>query len=295
MKEPSDNSSFDKFILGTAQLGLDYGINNRHGKPSHKEAHAILEAAKKNGIKTLDTAQAYGDSINIIGEFQKTNAPFNIITKIICSEIPDKEKYILELLEKLNIRKFEAVLFHRFTDLLQDKKSLSVLSRLREKGLIENIGVSIYTNEELLLSSAFPDIGLIQLPFNLLDNYSLRFEGIRKAIQNKKKLHARSIFLQGLFFMSEESLPEFLQPLKPYLNRLHEIAEGQNMTLNELAVKYVLQIGEISGVLFGIDSIGQLEKNISYANSISLSQPVINDINSIHVDVPELLNPVNWK
>ena len=39
-----------KIALGTAQIGLDYGIHNRTGKPSETEAFSILNTAYDNGI-----------------------------------------------------------------------------------------------------------------------------------------------------------------------------------------------------------------------------------------------------
>ena len=52
--------SSNKLILGTVQFGLDYGINNKLGKPNFKQSCEILSKAFDNGITTLDTAEAYG-------------------------------------------------------------------------------------------------------------------------------------------------------------------------------------------------------------------------------------------
>ena len=49
-------------ILGTVELGLDYGINNSEGKPSKMQAFELLDTAWNGGIRELDTAAAYGDS-----------------------------------------------------------------------------------------------------------------------------------------------------------------------------------------------------------------------------------------
>ena len=37
--------STHKFILGTVQMGLDYGINNANGQVSLENSHEILEYA----------------------------------------------------------------------------------------------------------------------------------------------------------------------------------------------------------------------------------------------------------
>ena len=52
-----------KIILGTAQFGLNYGINNKNNKPNLEEILNI-EFAYSNGIRTLDTADSYGKLVN---------------------------------------------------------------------------------------------------------------------------------------------------------------------------------------------------------------------------------------
>ena len=63
--------TFSKILLGTAQLGLNYGINNKDGKPSVESSIEILSAAYDNNIRFLDTAEAYGDAHEVIGNFHK--------------------------------------------------------------------------------------------------------------------------------------------------------------------------------------------------------------------------------
>ena len=43
-------------------------------------------------------------------------------------------------------------------------------------------------------------ITVVQLPFNLLDNFSVRGDLINKLKEKGKIIHTRSAFLQGLFF-----------------------------------------------------------------------------------------------
>ena len=43
-----------KFVLGTANFGLTYGVNNR--PLSMDEIEAILDVARDNGIDTIDRA-----------------------------------------------------------------------------------------------------------------------------------------------------------------------------------------------------------------------------------------------
>ncbi|MDB4129586.1 aldo/keto reductase, partial [Flavobacteriaceae bacterium] len=71
-----------KLMLGTVQFGIDYGINNKDGVPSIKEVFEILDFAYNNGVRFLDTAEAYGDSQSVIGKFHlQNNNKFKIVTK----------------------------------------------------------------------------------------------------------------------------------------------------------------------------------------------------------------------
>ena len=61
--------ALSRLSLGTVQLGMNYGIANRDGKPSLEQGMEVLQAAVDGGITSLDTAAAYGDSERVIGTF----------------------------------------------------------------------------------------------------------------------------------------------------------------------------------------------------------------------------------
>ena len=48
----------NKLIIGSAQMGMNYGISNNSGKVSLKESKKIISFAGY-GIKTIDTAISY--------------------------------------------------------------------------------------------------------------------------------------------------------------------------------------------------------------------------------------------
>jgi aryl-alcohol dehydrogenase-like predicted oxidoreductase len=57
-----------KLALGTVQFGLAYGVANTQGQVSLPVAAEILRAAQQAGIDTLDTAIAYGNSEDCLGQ-----------------------------------------------------------------------------------------------------------------------------------------------------------------------------------------------------------------------------------
>ena len=59
--------SMDRLVLGTAQLGMDYGIANTQGRPAFEEAVELVRCYWERGVREFDTAQDYGDSEKILG------------------------------------------------------------------------------------------------------------------------------------------------------------------------------------------------------------------------------------
>ncbi len=284
-----------KLILGTVQLGLDYGINNVHGKPSKQEAFDILSTAEQSGVFCLDTAAAYGNSEEIIGAYHREAAsrPFKIITKFhVSDEAP--QRVVEEALSRLSVNRIETLLFHSFADYKAVRETVVYEQLYTEVGKsIKHLGASAYTNDELRVLSEDSTIEVVQLPFNLLDNEASRGETLRMLQNQGKTVHTRSVFLQGLFFKDIRNLPIILKPLEPYLDRIHEMANESEIPVGALALQYVLSKNYINGVLFGVESVHQLRTNLDWL-SVDIDTEFFDQIDQIKVEENDLLNPTNW-
>ena len=283
-----------KIILGTVQFGLNYGINNSFGQPSEKEVFDILDSAYNNGINCLDTADAYGNSIAIIGDYHSSrSSKFKILSKFKNAREGELAQIARESLNKLKIKQFEVYSYHSFTDYLLNQSLMEELKELKLKGLIRKIGISVYTNDELEKAIEDINIDVIQLPYNLLDNNNLRGVWIESAKEKSKQIHVRSIFLQGLFFMDFNRFPEKLSPLKPYIQKIKDFCLNESLSLQSLALSYALFNKNIDNVLIGVDNSSQFLTNIRSVQNNQKAFDFIN--NSVLVKEIELLNPVNWK
>ena len=69
-----------RLVLGTANFGLKYGINNRYKKLSEQQIHSIIQVSSDAGVSTFDTAEVYGDSEERLGKFLPTKS--KVISKI---------------------------------------------------------------------------------------------------------------------------------------------------------------------------------------------------------------------
>lgn len=285
----------NKLLLGTVQFGLNYGINNSIGQPDKEVVFDILSYAFENGIKYLDTAELYGNSHELIGEFHKLfpTKKFNVITKfphVIEDRLDNK---INSYLNQLNIDQLEAILFHSFDSYVNYRSNLTNLIKLKNKS-IKYIGVSVYTNEQMIEVIDDINIDIIQIPFNLFDNLNQRGELLIKAKSKNKIIHTRSSFLQGLFFMKKDNPNSIRNNLVNELNIVENISLKSSIPIGSIALNYCLMQANIDGVLIGVDSLQQLKENIAFAEN-KVPNQYLDEINNIRINNVELLNPSMWK
>lgn len=255
-------SKSPKIALGTVQFGLDYGISNNIGKTSPEEASKILDLAFHNGITVLDTAQEYGNSESVLGSSHGNR--FRIITKIKPTD--DKcsaAQLVQQSLQKLRLDRLYGVLFHNASSAIQYPTIVSELKGLQDLGVVEKVGFSVYTPKELKdLIKLFGRPDIIQIPYNLIDQ---RFEDIARDLHSKGvEVHARSTFLQGLFFKPTQKLPEFFRPIIPFLEELNKTSLDDGK-LAQTLLSYSLSKDFIDFVVIGVNSELQLKENLKTA------------------------------
>ena len=283
----------NKFILGTVQFGLDYGINNATGKPSSEQVFKMLEYAASQGVKVLDTADAYGNATELLGFFNKTHPGlFAINTKFNSNKEPLAEQLSSSLC-LLQLKTVNTYFYHSFNDFVKYPELLPDLVALKQDHLIRKIGVSVYDNDEFKTFINTPEIDVIQFPFNLLDNRNQRGELMRLAKENGKELQVRSVFLQGLFFKSPKNIPHRLNSLKPFLKKIHDLSIENHLSVEQLALLYAIQQPEIDHIIIGVDNLEQLRHNLNIGQQ-NLAPEILDSINQIVVREAELLYPKNW-
>lgn len=285
-----------KFILGTVQFGLNYGINNTIGKPKKDEVLSLLKVAYNSGVRVLDTAEVYGNAHQLIGDYhnKQDNFKFEIITKFphhIKHNLIKKK--VVEYLDIMCVKALDVIMFHSFDSFKSNYNVLKILNVLKSDGLINNIGVSVYTNSELESLVNEDLITVVQLPFNLLDNFNIRGDFIKKLKEKGKIIHTRSAFLQGLFFKKINDNNNIVRKLNNELIFLHNIKAKLNCSIEELALSYCINQELIDNVIVGVDSVDQLNSNLK-AIVYKLPLEVQTDIDGINVKNLELLNPSSW-
>jgi len=300
-----------RLTLGTAQLGFNYGVANRKGKPDRRESIELLNVAASHGVNCFDTAPSYGDSEEIIGSFISSclhfSEPPTIITKLtpvnLTSNVTFDSVYylvrdrVIKSVAQLRIEKIPIYLLHRASDIdIYDGFIIGSLLRLKEEGLIGLVGVSVYSPEEVEHALEIRGLEAIQIPINIFDHRLIR-RGLLEQLKEKNFIvFARSVFLQGLFFLDPDKLPPGLEPVREHLRRLRKLSYAQEMSIAKLALTFVRDLPGITSVITGAETPNQVEEDIDLMKSPPLPSELREEITSIFSNLPlELINPSLWQ
>ena len=276
--------------IGTAQFGLNYGISNLLGRTSFNEAKRIIEYAKLSKINFIDTAREYGNSEEVIGKIISNNNQnyFNIITKV--SKSSDIESDINKSLEMLSMHSVYGVLIHN-TNMLFGPEGKSIYRDLvdkKQKGLVKKVGVSVYTPKETKKILENFDIDIIQIPSSILDQRFVNSGTIEMLKEKNIEIHVRSIFLQGLYFMSP-NIPDCFSSIKEKLMQVDEAAQHFNISKVKLIIEYAKSL-DVDKIVVGVNNLNQLIEIHKEYNS----EKIDINFNSFSLD-NKLVDPRFWE
>ncbi len=285
-----------KLALGTAQFGLKYGLANIADKVSGDMVEQLLKIAGECDITMLDTAIAYGDSEQVLGLHNL--AKFEIVSKLpaVPSNCLNVEEWVLEQamssVKRLKTDKLHDLLLHRPAQLLgtNGERIYKSILKLKEHGMVEKIGVSVYGPDELSELIKRFDFDVIQAPMNIFDR---RMENTGMLKQLRKAgvaIHIRSAFLQGLLLMPSDKTPVYFTPWAPLIKQYHQWLNQKSLSSLQACLSYLNQHSEIDKIIVGVDNAQQLQQIIT-----AIDTPTT-DIPDFLQSVDEgLINPSRWQ
>ncbi|TCV84258.1 aldo/keto reductase [Sulfurirhabdus autotrophica] len=284
-----------RLVLGTVQFGLPYGVANQDGQVSRSVAKDMLKLAEANGIDTLDTAIAYGESETCLGEVGTQG--FKLVTKlpsvpVDCADVSGwVQEQVNESLARLGVSVVYGLLLHRSEQLLGKggKALFQTLQGLKEAGQVQKVGVSIYDPSELEALIPQYRFDLVQAPFNLVDRRLHTTGWLQRLKHVGVEIHARSAFLQGLLLMPRADIPAKFAPWTELWDKWHNWLASHSVSAVQACLAYPLSFSEVDRVVIGADSVSQLEQIIRAANSA-----VSDELPDLHCDAEDLINPSHW-
>ena len=295
-----------RLCLGTAQLGLDYGVANVSGRPDTMACDKLLERAIERGVLYWDTARAYGDAEERIGRFLRQHPrrdDVRLISKLPAPEqsVPvagltdwvtgqvDASRKDLQCDQLDTWMLHDAEMISRYGDAIWDAMLTQV-----ERGATRSIGVSVYDVSDLSSSEPARNQLTIQLPFNLFDRRFRDSGFVNAAPHRSQRVFARSALLQGALTMSPDQLPDSIASLREPLQRLHRLLSDFGCSVLDVALPYVMSHSFVDFAVIGVDNLNQLEDNLEYATR-RLEPELMETLDHSFQNLPaEIIDPRKW-
>lgn len=300
-------------VLGTAQLGLAYGAANRVGLPAEDDAVELIRTAVRSGIRTIDTARAYGDAERRLGlSLSEPSLPRAVVvTKLDpLAALPlDAGEDVVRAatLESLTASRsalrrarLDVVLLHRAAHRTQWRGVVwHTLARERDMDRIGALGVSAQSPGEVIEAIGDPLVTHVQLPFNILDHRWVE-SGVVGALTRRPDItvHVRSVFLQGLLSAGIHARWPTIDRVDPaaIIAQLDGLASrcGRADRL-DLCLAFVRAQDWIDGVVIGVETADQLAANLALFKRDSLAREAQDMVTRALPRLPTvLLDPAKW-
>jgi len=282
--------------LGTAQFGMAYGIANTTGRPDPQAVADILAVAHSSGIDLLDTAIAYGEAEAILG--QAGLAGWKVVTKLppVPEDEPDvsgwMEAQVTASLTRLGIAHLHGLLLHAPAQMHGSRAATIArsLERIADRGFTGRVGVSIQNpDHDLPAVLAHMAPGLIQAPFNLLDDALITQGWAGKLRAMGCEIHTRSTFLQGLLLMDPSMRPAWCDRWSAHWQVWQAWLDRTGLRASDACLRHTLSQPAIDRCIIGVDSDKHL-RDLLAAGEAPLPDlprwPGVAD--------PDLITPSRW-
>jgi aryl-alcohol dehydrogenase-like predicted oxidoreductase len=288
--------------LGTVQFGLPYGIANTTGQPPYETARDIIACAVEGGVNVLDTAASYGESEAVIG---RALAELGLADQVIVvskvapmadfttAQAVDAflEEQVAGMLKRLRLTYLPICMFH----VEENACYLDALMKLKERGLIRHVGVSMMTPEKTAELVGDGKAEALQIPTNMLDQRFIHRGLLQQAGKAGTAVFIRSVYLQGLIPQPESDILPELAEVIPVRRQLEALAHEAGISITELAMRYVLAQEGVTSVLVGVETLEQMRENLTLFNQGPLPADLVEAINAVVPDLPEeIIVPRNW-
>ena len=241
------------------------------GSPDDEdEARAVLERAREMGVDFIDTADSYGPAVSerLIGEtFGPEYENVTIATKgglwrtldgswPPCGDPEYLQNALMGSLDRLGVDSIDLYQFHRPDPDTPFEDSVHQLAEFKDEGLIEHVGVSNVSVEQLETAQEIVEIATVQNEFNVGDRSD---EDVLSACEDA-----------GIGFIPWSPIGSGQNDLGGRADDVSEIADSHDASESQIALAWLLQRSPVTLPIPGTSSVEHLEENVA-ASGIELS------------------------
>ena len=304
------NIKVSALSLGTWSLGGETKGRTSYGKISRRDSSNIISKAYDLGVNFYDTSPTYGFSQNLLGScLKKKRDKVVFSSKVGLNSYTQKKNFS----EKFITKQIYKILFDLKTDYIDfikfycpdpsDKNLVDgyeALTKLKKKGLIRHIGVSLNSPNDLLSFNKNLKFEIIQCNLNLLDLRILNKKIIKHIKKENIGIVARTIYCFGVFtekFLNQKNLNSFkFKNRNDHRNRWNndqfnlwikgaKIIKNKinkDLKIENIATRFPNSFDFVSSSLIGVQSIKELTNNLNQKNFYRLKKKTIKSIVNIN-------------
>ncbi|THE66699.1 aldo/keto reductase [Salinadaptatus halalkaliphilus] len=230
------------------------------------QARAVLERALECGVDFVDTADSYGPGVSerLIGEVIGDADDVLVATKAgilrnragewLAHGDPDYiRNQVLTSLDRLRTDTIDCYQFHRPDPDTPYADSIQAFAELQDDGLIEQVGVSNVSVEQLETAREHVDVATVQNRYNVDDRSSA---DVLEVCENN-----------GIGFIPWA--PIDAADLEAHSDLLDEIGAAHDATRRQVALAWLLERSDVTLPIPGTSDPDHLESNLA-ASALSL-------------------------
>jgi len=288
--------------LGTSQLYVsELGFGCMSLSDDHASNNNMIDQAIDRGINYFDTADLYQFGFNeeTVGKALKGKRDKVILASKGGNEWGDgingwrwnpRKSYIKEALKnslkRLNVDYLDLYQLHGGTIDDPIDEVIEAFDELSQEGTIRYYGISSIRPNVIKQFAEKSQIISVMMQYSLLDRRPEEWFSLFK--KHDISIIARGPVAKGLLTnefeerVSEEGYLDYTEAeLIQTLSQLNEIAVARGMTLQQMALRYVMDQSPVATAIAGASRQGQLIDNVQSAEAPELSQDVIKKIETI--------------
>jgi myo-inositol catabolism protein IolS len=260
--------------LQVSEVGFGaWGIGGHgYGAVEKEQALRTLARAEELGCNFVDTAQVYGESEALIGEFLEGRRSRWIVATKFSGQSAGMSATLETQLRRLRTDVIDLYQLH-WVPRGKDEGLLDEMVRLKQAGKLRFIGVSLYAAADVDYVLSRPEIDAFQVEFNLLqpDPFMARAE---KILQCDKAVIVRSALREGFLtgkYSRDAKFPDAsdqrhewsAQKIAQTVEHTEHFRflEAEAGSMVAAAARYPLSFSQVATVILGTKSESQANSN----------------------------------
>jgi aryl-alcohol dehydrogenase-like predicted oxidoreductase len=214
----------------------------------------------------LDTAQAYGDSEQVLGATM--HDAWRLVTKTLplrservdASQLQAVGQAFGESLRRLGTNVVDTLLVHHARDLLVPggESLYEWLAARKRDGVVQRIGASVYDGAEIAALLARFALDVVQLPASIADQRLVVDGSLARLRQAGVEIHVRSLFLQGVLLAPDDFGARKFPEQAEWLRNFHVECDKRGLTPQQACLSFFKSREEFTVAVAGVSNAAEL-------------------------------------